>query len=417
MPPSTHLQLLLREVDLETAQTIAAAEPAEAIALIEALAPQKMPAAHYGASALLEFGPDAAPALKRWLLAHDSRALAVLWATLNNSVDPSAGLEAFGELLDHDDTALVAAAVAAVGNCGPSGLRYADRLRALAETGSDSWLRSHAMRALGQVGSKEIDLLIKAVREGDEDENLAAIAALGRFGPDAREAVDAICDSLDLDAPQNAMAASLALIRIGERSPRVGDALAAAIADTEDPDVGPELLRAIGALGAPSPAARAALAEALLSEGADKRAAATIADYLVSGNPAAVRANLAETAWFLREWQIDPEPFADRILSSLEARSREPGAAFDETGMIEMLQELSAKVSLERLGPDEFEIKDPSAEADTDVADPLIGLAQRLGDAAAIPALERIAADERNPQWTREMAADAVRVLQRGNKR
>ena len=53
----------------------------------------------------------------------------------------------------------------------------------------------------------------------------------------------------------------------------------------------------------------------------------------------------------------------------------------------------------------------PSAKIVTDVADSLIVLAQRLGDPAAIPALERIAADEHTQPWTREMAADTAKAL------
>jgi HEAT repeat protein len=414
MERPTYLQSLLRELDAEKAQPLAAAEPAKAISLIEALAPLPMPAAYHAAGALLELGTGAAPALKRWILAHGDHS--VLWALLNEEVDAGPGLEAFGELLDEDDPDFVAAAAAAVGKCGAPGLRYAERLRELAETGGDSWVRSHALRALGQVGAQETALLIKAVREGDEDENLAAVAALGLLGPDAREAVDAICDCLEHDSPLNAQAAATALMRIGERSPRVGDALAAALARTDDPDRYENLLHAIGRLGAPSPAAQAALDEAIRSEDAAKRGAAAVAAHLATGDPAGVRVHLADAAWFLREWQVDPGPFADALLQSLEERAGEgPPAGMDD--LQELLRKATAGMKPERLmmGDDVVEVMsteiDPSATIVADVADALVVLAQRLGDPAAIPALERIAADQRSRPWTQDMAAEASKAL------
>ena len=66
-------------------------EGAEAIA---ALAPLPMPAGFHAIVALLDLGPEAAPALKYSLLAYGDNAHMVLWAALEEGIDCSAGLSA-----------------------------------------------------------------------------------------------------------------------------------------------------------------------------------------------------------------------------------------------------------------------------------------------------------------------------------
>lgn len=247
-------------------------------------------------------------------------------------------------------------------------------LHQLLESRSDSWLRSYALRALGEIGAaddRSLAALIEATRKNDPDESLRAVVGLGLLGPAASDAVDAVCACLNHEEPFVATAVPHTLAQIAVRTPEVGDALARAVAGETDPDRYLPLLEAIGKLKAPSDAARAALDEARSSEDPTRGAGGILAGYLVDGDVAPVRRVMADpdVLWVMSEWRVPLEALREDLVALVANR----------------------------------------AELSDEAMPYLIGHLIRAGavDECA-PVLEAIVADETADEWTRDMARVAL---------
>ena len=284
---------------------------------ISTLAPRPMPVAYLGAAALLALGAPAS--FYDWVVLHGDDGGQVLWAVDDEGLDLEPALDFLGRLLEQPATQDSAARC--LGRLGAPAAGYTVRLKELVrEQGVPD-----AAEALGALGDRDsIDLLIDAVRQ-QEDEVLQeyALRGLANLGAAAAPAVPVVRGLVGHDEVLIATEAVEALREIGARDAATADALSAALHGEQELDRYIALLRAVGSLGAGSESARAELRGALEGEEGPKRCAATVAQYLLDGDPGPVREAIGdpgtgvETAAILRFWEIELDPFFEALVGLL----------------------------------------------------------------------------------------------------
>ncbi len=397
------------ETNADAIRQLVVDDPASAAERIADLAPQEDPAKWEGMCALLELGSDGSSStLRRWIDAHGESAVGMFWTVLHKPLDVSSGMQVYADLLETHDDALLAAAAAALGECGERAVHHAPQLRELIRYRRSPWTRAHGLRALGRIGASDpesIQLMSAAVREGTPDEQLYATAGLGALGPDAIDAIDAVCDALRAPDVYGSNAAAVALIRIDERTEAVGDALARALRDEKRADRYHDLLRAVGLLHAPSIEAATCIDTALESDDAELRACGVVAGYLASDDASILGDALLEADdcsplhSVLSKWQVDVEPFAREILGLLSRRAKlEQAPVMSHEEFMELIMESRPSLGISR---------------PVDNAPWLFDLALRLGERSrkASPYLERIATNEAEHEPTRAKALEAFETL------
>jgi len=189
------------------------------------------PSARQSSLNVLEtLGPAAAPALPELVKALDDSDRFVRWGAaraLGKIGGPAApALPGLTRLLRDSDLDLQLAAVTALEQFGPAAVPALPALVSVGQRHNAPELRVAAIHALEAIGLPglvpAIPALAAAVADADGQVRLAAIALLGKLGPAAQEAVDALRQASMDRTPEVQQEATAALLQILE--PPIRDA-------------------------------------------------------------------------------------------------------------------------------------------------------------------------------------------------
>jgi HEAT repeat protein len=151
-------------------------------------------------------------------------------------------------------------------------------------TDKNPFIRWGAARVLGRMAPREpaavvpagvVPALAKLLKDDNRDVFVTALAALERYGPNAKDAVPALGEVVKNDGEAGLrLAAIRALLAVGTDARRASDELRDALAAPDTP-VRAAAARALGRLGATEPATKEALRKALADPDASVREAAS----------------------------------------------------------------------------------------------------------------------------------------------
>jgi HEAT repeat protein len=249
----------VRRLALEALRKIGAPGKDDVPLLVAALKGRNPAARRYAAGALGQVGPDARPAAAALVAAlRDGDAgLRQSAARALGQLGPDAKERALPALLDAlgDDDAEVRAAAAEGLAALPLDAGDVSALLKLLRH-RDAPVRAQAARALGKVGPearKAVEALGEAVQDRNPAVRQAALEGLAGIGPDAAAVVEDVAGALQDPRKEVRRAAVEALGGIGPEAKTAAKALAAALAD---PDLRPDAVVALGRIGPAAAQAR-----------------------------------------------------------------------------------------------------------------------------------------------------------------